>query len=114
MSKLILVSLFALCATSLMALLTFFQGSAEELGYSLEFEATGFVENFAQQGNHCRTKVAIFEAAQLIGDFTTEDVPRRDDRYILQASGELCQAVNIATIIGGGHIAFYVAKSGQE
>ena len=81
------------------------------------FKATGLVESFTQQGERCEAQIAVFEATELLGSFATGEAdiapPQRDDRYVLRASGDTCQAVNIATIMGGKHIAFSAERGGR-
>jgi hypothetical protein len=74
--------------------------------YQLTFSANGVVEKVEYNRDQCTIKVAIYEWINLGGDYKIADIPKQSDRYIIQGSGEPCQALPIAMTATNQHISF--------
>lgn len=84
-------------------------GYPESFNYS--FAGTAVVESLEQQGSFCTVKLALYDWLNLSTDFPRQSIPARNDRFLVSGKEEVCNAIQVASLSTGKHIAFEIGQS---
>lgn len=84
-------------------------GYPEHFDYS--FSGTAVVETLEPQGSGCQVSLALYEWLNLSADFPRQSIPAQNDRFLVKANKEACNAIQVASASTGKHIAFEIGQA---
>jgi hypothetical protein len=93
------------------AVYIFQHNSAIPTTFDKTFSATGLVEKMHWEGSRCKVKVALYQWTNLSNGFVIATIPKQNDRFLITAKGDICNAVSVAKTGSGNHIAFTVGET---
>lgn len=84
-------------------------GYPETFDYS--FSGTGVIESLEPTGSRCQVKLALYDWLNLSADFPRQTIPARNDRFLVTANKDACNAIQVARTATGKHIAFEIGQT---